>query len=94
MQVEEFEFDFTYKVATYSVQVQRFVVDKEIHLWTVINRPRHERQIFTFYEGNDGVWSRPLNDKRDDVMKIVERPLAKKIDALKKKGKIKTYPVK
>lgn len=94
MQVEDFEFDFTHKVARYSVEVKRFAVGKELHLWTVVKQPRHSDQIFTFYEEPGRVWWRSMNDKRDDLMKIVEKPLAKKVDALKKKGKIKIYAFK
>jgi len=94
MQVEDFEFDFTYKVAKYSVEVKRFSVGKELHLWTVVKQPRHSDQVFTFYEEPGQVWRRSMNDKRDDLMKIVEKPLATKVDALKKKGKIKSYPTK
>ena len=32
-----------------------------------------------------------MNDKRDDLMKLVEKPLLKKIKELKKKDKIQTF---
>jgi len=96
MEVEEFAFDFNHKAVTYSVQVKRFAVDKELHLWTLVRQPRADERIFTFYEGPtpEQMWWRSLNDKRDDLMKLIAKPLAKKIEALKKNGKIKTYRFK
>ena len=96
METEEFAFDFTHHASTYSLQVKRFAVDKELHLWTLLRRPRAGEQIFTFYEGAtpDKMWWRPLNDKRDDLMKLIAKPLAKMVEALKQKGTIKTYRFK
>ncbi len=91
--VEEFTFSFSYKVSTYSLQVKRFPVDGEIHLWTLVKQPRAEDRIFTFYETADphNLFWLPMNDKRDDLMKLVEKPLLKKIKELKKKDKIQTF---
>ena len=86
MEVEEFEFDFTHQGSVYSVEVKRFAVNLELHLWTLVRRPRADEQIFTFYEGPtpEQMWWRSLNDKRDDLMKLVAKPLTKKVEALKK----------
>jgi len=96
MEVEEFAFDFNHKAVTYAVQVKRFAVDKELHLWTLVRQPRADERIFTFYEGPtpEQMWWHPLNDKRDELMKLIAKSLAKKIEALKKNGKIKTYRFK
>ncbi len=50
-------------------------------------------QIFTCYETDspDILYWRPMNDKRDELMKIIGKPLLKKIAELKKKGKIQIY---
>lgn len=96
METEEFAFDFTHQGSTYSLQVKRFTADHELHLWTLVRRPRADERIFTFYEGPtpEQMWWHPLNDKRDDLMKLIAKPLAKKVEALKKNGKIKTYRFK
>ena len=93
MEVEEFAFDFTHLGSAYAVRVKRFAVDKELHLWTLVRQPRADERIFTFYEGPtpDQMWWHPLNDKRDDLMKLIAKPLAKKVEAVKQNGKIKTY---
>ena len=96
MEVEEFAFDFTHQAVTYAAQVKRFPVDQELHLWTLVRQPRADERIFTFYEGPtpDQMWWHALNDKRNDLMKLVAKPLGKTVEALKKNGKIKTYRFK
>jgi len=93
MEVEEFTFSFSYKVSTYSLQVKRFLVDGEVHLWILVKHPRAPDQIVNFYEtaSSDKLSWRPLNDKRDDLMKLLEKPLVKKLNELRKKDKIQIY---
>ena len=93
METEEFEFSFSHKVSTYSIEVKHFLWDGEIHFWILVNHPRTADQIVNFYEtaSSDKLCWRPLNDKRDDLMKLVEKPLLKKINGLKKKNKIQTF---
>ena len=93
METEEFAFDFTYKVSKYFLPVKRFLVDGEVHLWTLVKHLRTPDQIVNFYEtaSSDKLCWLPLNDKRDDLMKRPEKPLLKKLNELKKREKIQTY---
>ena len=93
MEVEEFSFSFSYKVSTYSLQVKRFLVGGDVHLWTHVKQPRAADRIFNFYETADPhkLFWRPMNDKRDDLMKLLEKSLLKKLNELRKKDKIQTF---
>ena len=93
MDTEGFEFDFIHQASANSVKVKRFAVDQELHLWTLVRQPRADERIFKFYEGPtpEQMWWHSLNDKRDELMKLIAKPLARKVEALKKNGKIKTY---
>lgn len=93
MEVEKFEFRFTHKVSTYSIQVKRFLVDGQVHLWVLVKHPGTEDLIFTFYETSDPhklSWH-PMNDKRDELMKLMEKPLIKKVQELLKQGKVQAF---
>ncbi len=93
MEVEEFEIDYSHKGSPCSIFVKRFLIQEEVHLWTLVSHPRAPAQIFTYYETDspDILYWRPMNDKRDELMKIIGKPLLKKIAELKKKGKIQIY---
>ena len=79
MGVEDFAFNFTHLGSAYAVQVKRFAVDQELHLWTLVRQPRADERIFTIYEGPipGQMWWHPMNDKRDELMKLVAKPESK-----------------
>ena len=93
MEAEKFEFTGKHERLTYTVQVKRFLMEGEVHLWVLVRQPGVTEQVFNFYETDspDHLRWHSLNDKRDELLSALEKPLLSKLKELKKKGKIQVY---
>ena len=93
MEAEKFEFTGKHGRLSYTVLVKRFLMEGEVHLWVLARQPGVLEQVFNFYETDSPNHLRwhPLNDKRDELLSALEKPLLSELKALKKKGKIQEY---